>query len=180
MLRKLNVFTVLGMLLCFAAHGIMGSLKLMGADTSALKAAAWAGLCFIAAHIVITSILTEQTLYALKRSGAGYFRNNLLFWARRISGFAIVIPLAVHLFIFRSGDTSAFRLQPFTSPVLVFHILMIVTIAFHVITNIRPLLISLGVKDRKAFSADMLFIISVLMLIFTAAFSVYYMRWARL
>ncbi len=177
-MRRINMFLVLGMLVCFIAHGVMGAMKLMGADTTALKAAAWAGVVFIVLHVVLTSIMTIRTLYAVKRSGAGYFRNNLLFWARRISGFAILIPLAVHLTVFHSGNNAAFRLQSFDTPVLILHILLILAIAFHVFTNIKPMLISMGVRDRKAFSADILFALSVIMLVFTAAFSVYYARWA--
>ena len=177
-MRKLNMFLVLGMLLTFAAHGVMGSMRLFGADAPTLKAAAWACVCFICAHIIVTSVLMLQTLRARRLSGAGYFRDNLMFWARRISGFAILIPLVMHIAVFHPSNAGAFRLSAFTTGRLISQIMLVVFIAFHVLTNIEPMLISFGVKKTKAFSHDIMLVISVVLLAAAAAFAVYYARWA--
>lgn len=176
-MRKLNIFLVAGILITFLLHTIMSSLKLFGADADSMKIMAYICVGLITAHIIITCILTAQSLKARKLSGAGYFKNNLLFWTRRISGFTILIPLVMHIMIFRGSDMGAFRLEVFNTGRLVSQILLVLTLAFHVLINIRPALISLGVKETKYFSVDIIFVISVVLLIAAAAFGVYYIRW---
>ena len=177
-MRKLNMILVIGMLVTFLIHGIMGALQLAGAGTDAQKIVGWICAGFICAHAVTSTVLTVQTLQAQKRSGAGYFKDNLLFWTRRISGFTILIPLVMHLLIFRASDAEVYRLQVFTAGRLISQILLIAAIALHALTNIKPALISFGVKGHKAFAVDILFILSVVLLLFAAAFAVYYLRWA--
>ena len=177
-MRKLNMFLVIGMLATFLIHGITGALQLAGAGTSAQKTIAWICAGFICAHAVIGLILTVQTISARRRAGAGYFKDNLLFWTRRISGFALLIPLAMHLFIFRAAAGSAYRLQVFTQGRMISQILLVVLLALHVLTNIKPALIAFGVRGHRAFAVDILFVLSVLLLLFAAAFAIYYLRWA--
>lgn len=177
MLRKINIFCIIGIVVTLLAHGIMGSLLITGAGTDALKNVARASVGFICAHIIITSILAAQTLHAGRMTGRSYFRNNAMFWARRISGLVILIPLYMHLVIFTSEVGDAYRLQAFTTGRLVSQILLIAAIALHVLINIRPLLISLGIRDLKAFSIDTMLVISIMLLLFGIAFCVYYMRW---
>ena len=177
-MRKCNLVLTAGMLVTFLAHAIMGSQRLFGGNAAPVKALAWISVGFVAAHAAVATVLTAQTLRARRRSGAGYFNENKLFWTRRISGFAILIPLVLHLTIFSTGSADAFRLQAFTTGRLLSQILLVACIALHVLTNIRPALIAFGVKDTKAFAVDLLLALSVLLLIFAAAFAVYYVRWA--
>lgn len=176
-MRKLNLFLVVGMLVTFLAHAVMGALQLSGANTNTLKPLAWVCVGLITAHIVVSAGLTIQTLYACKKSGTGYFRNNLMFWAKRITGLAIVIPLVMHLMIFHSESGDAFRLQVFTSGRMISQILFVAAIALHVLLNIKPLLTGFGVKENRAFSGDIIFVLSVVLLLLAAAFVVYYLRW---
>ena len=176
-MRKLNMFLVIGMIVTFLAHAIMGSVQLFGADANTLKGIAWTSVALIVAHMIVTTILTVETLHARRKSGAGYFKNNLLFWTRRISGFTIIIPLLMHLVIFRASNADAYRLQVFTTGKLISQILLVAAIALHVITNIKPVLISFGIRGLKSYFTDILFILSILLLFFAAAFAVYYLRW---
>lgn len=176
-MRKLNMFLVVGMLVTFLAHAVMGALQLSGANTNTLKPLAWVCVGLMTAHIVVSAGLTIQTLYACKKSGTGYFRNNLMFWAKRITGLAIVIPLVMHLMIFHSESGDAFRLQVFTSGRMISQILFVAAIALHVLLNIKPLLTGFGVKENRAFSGDIIFVLSVVLLLLAAAFVVYYLRW---
>lgn len=176
-MRKLNLFIVVGMLVTFLVHAVMGALQLSGANANTLKSLAWVCVGLITAHIVVSVVLTIQTLYACKKSGTGYFRNNLMFWAKRITGFTIVIPLVMHLMIFHSESGDAFRLQVFTSGRMISQILLVVTIALHVMINIKPLLTGFGVKENRAFAGDIIFVLSVVLLLLAAAFVVYYLRW---
>ncbi len=177
-MRKLNVFLAAGMLAFFLAHAIMGANRLFGGSAAPAPFLAWAAAGFAAAHIAVSSVLTGQTLYAMKRSGAGYFKENRLFWARRISGFAAVIPLLTHLFIFTNENAEVFRLREFTVGRLVSQLLLVAALGLHVLTNVRPFMNALGAKGGKGLAADSAFVISILLLIFAAAFAVYYVRWA--
>ncbi len=177
-MRRLNTVLVVGMLVTFLIHGIMGALQIAGADADAQKTIARVCLTFVAGHVIVTSVLTARTLRARRLSGAGYFRDNLLFWVRRISGFAVIIPLVMHLLIFRAGNAEAYRLQAFTTGRLISQILLVAALALHVLSNVRPLLISLGIRGHRAFALDLMLVLSVLLLLFAAAFAIYYTRWA--
>ena len=176
-MRKLNMFLVIGMLVTFLAHAIAGSLQLAGAQVNTLTGLGWVSVGLICAHIVVTTILTIDTLKSIKASGASYFKDNKLFWVRRISGFTIVIPLLMHLLIFKSSNAEAFRLTVFSTGRMISQILLVVCIALHVMTNIKPMLISLGIKSYKESFVDVLLILSCCCLLFAAAFAIYYIRW---
>lgn len=177
-MRKINLFLVIGMMITFVIHGIMGSMKLMGADANALKNIAFISIMFICLHIIVTCVLTFETLKVRKLSGAGYFKDNLMFWTRRISGLTIIIPLVMHLLIFSGTENNGtFRLVEFTAGRLASQIMLIITIAFHVLINLEPAMISFGVKSTKAFSHDAMFVLSMILLLFCTAFAVYYIRW---
>lgn len=177
MMRKLNIFAVAGMLVTFLIHAILGALQITGAGSTALKPVAWVSVGFVAVHMILSTVLTVQTLHARHMSHAGYFRDNKLFWVRRISGFLIVIPLIMHLLIFSPANAGAYRVHVFSTGRLVSQILLVLAIALHVISNIRPALITCGIRSLKAYAVDILLVLSVLLLLFIIAFVVYYVRW---
>ena len=62
------MFLVIGMLLTFIAHAVMGAFKLFGTNADALKPAAWICFCFIFAHVIVTSVLTYQSQVISKKT----------------------------------------------------------------------------------------------------------------
>ena len=60
---------------------------------------------------------------------------------------------------------------------LVLQILLVASLALHVITNIRPLMFSPGVRGGRKWLVDALFVLAVLLLFMAAAFVVCYLRW---
>lgn len=176
-MRKLNVFLVIGIFITFIAHATGSGLILSGADSDSLTVLARICICFVSAHVVVTLVLTVQTLRVARLSGASYVRSNVPFWIRRISGFTILIPLMMHLMIFRPGNAEVFRLKEFTTGRMISQILLVAALALHILSNIKPLLISLGVPDTKKFSRDILLILSLLLFMFAVAFAIYYLRW---
>lgn len=176
-MRRINTFLTIGIILSFLFHAIAGSIRLFGADAGSPIIAAWVCMVFVVLHVIVTTILTVKTLIAIKKSGKSYFRDNLLFWTRRISGFALLIPLVMHMLIFSGTGDDSYRLVFFHSGRLIAQILLIAALALHILTNLHPLLLGLGVKQHKMFSVDMLFVISVLLIFCCGAFCVYYLRW---
>ena len=71
----------------------------------------------------------------------------------------------------------AFRLRWFNAGRLVTQLLLLVSIAVHVIANVKPALIAFGIRRLKPRAADALFVLSALLLVFAAAFIVYYVCW---
>jgi succinate dehydrogenase hydrophobic anchor subunit len=176
-MRKLNAILTVFILVLFLLHAVFGSFQIIGIGGGALKVAAWTALVLTVVHMVIGVALTWQTLKALKAAGVSYFKENKLFWARRISGFAIMLLIFFHLTAFGYTENGVYRLYWFTAAKLTTQILLVAAIAVHVITNVKPVLISFGIKSFKRRVADILIVLSVLILFMAVALVIYYLLW---
>lgn len=179
-MRKLNTILSVLLLVIFLLHGIMGSFMLLGIGSSAGKILAWAGVAVLAVHAGIGTILTVQTLRAEKNSPNQYRKQNAIFWARRASGFAILILMFFHIGLFGGVQDGAYILFPFTTVKLIAQLLLIASLAVHLIINIRPLLVSLGVIQFRERRGDLYLILSVIFLFSAAAVILYYVGWQQL
>ena len=179
-MRKINLFIIISGIILFLIHGIMASFGLFGVRTDGLKIVARAAATLITVHAVISTILTIETLRVRRKSGAGYFKGNGLFWARRLTGFTVLIPLIMHLTIFMNYTGEAYRLKEFNTGRMISQLLLIITMLLHILLNLNPVLIAFGVKGRKGLKADLCVFLSVMLFIFAAAFFVYYLRWIRI
>jgi len=179
-MRKVNAFSGIVLLILFLIHAAVGSLQAAGylpGGNAIMNALAWALIAVIGIHAVIGVVLTVQTLTAIRKSGASYFAANRLFWARRLSGFAMLILIVIHTYIFMGYNNGAFRLRFFGPCQLICQILLVLTLAVHLTANIRPSLISLGIRSLKAYAVDILAVLSVVCLVAAGAFVVYFLRW---
>ena len=176
-MRKANIIVTICMIILLLVHMVLGSLELYGVGGIPVTWVSRALVCFVFAHALIGTILTIDTIKSIKKSGAHYFKENKLFWLRRFSGFLIIIALVFHLIIFMTRDKNAYRLQEFTTIYFISQILLVIFIAIHVISNVKPTLISFGITGIKKFSIDILFVLSIVFLIVLIAFIVYYIRW---
>ncbi|MBP3870584.1 MAG: hypothetical protein J6E46_06385 [Faecalicoccus sp.] len=178
-MRRLNVYLTHGILVLFFIHAIAGLFQvtgLMNGGNQILGILAYIMLGCIGLHVIISSIFTMQTLFAIKKSGVSYFKENRLFWARRISGFALMIGIIAHLLIFINSG-AVVRLHYFGIVELCLHIFLLLCIAVHVLTNIGPAMIGLGAESLKQYSVDILMIISIILMMMAVGFVVYYLRW---
>ena len=151
-MRKLNTILSVLLLVIFLLHGIMGSFMLLGIGSNAGKILAWVGVAVLAVHAGIGIILTVQTLRVEKNSPNHYRKQNAMFWARRASGFAILILMFFHIGLFGGVQDGAYILFPFTTVKLIAQLLLIASLAVHLMINIRPLLVSLGIirfRERR-------------------------------
>ena len=176
-MRKLNAIVTAAILVLFVIHAIAGSFQMAGIGSSALKAVAWTAAGLVAVHTVISIILTAKSIKVWRSTGVGYFKENLLFWARRISGAAVMVFLIIHMAVISTKVDSVTRLQEFTTAKLVLQILLVATLALHVISNVKPLLISFGIKSFKSRTAEIIIILAVLLLVMAGAFIIYWFRW---
>ena len=180
-MRKFNAILAHTIITLFLLHIIIGSLQLTGlvpGGNVIMKIGSWLLIAAVGAHTVIGIKLTADTLAAMKKSGASYFRENKLFWIRRISGFAVMFFIAAHIILFMGyGSGGAFRLNLFDVPQLIMSILLVLSVLLHIVTNIRPMMLGSGIRGAKEFIADMAVIFSVLLLVSGIAFVVYFVRW---
>ncbi|MBQ9276895.1 MAG: hypothetical protein IJ226_04820 [Clostridia bacterium] len=179
-LRIMNIIAIVGMLVTFIVHVVLGSLKLMGANDNLARNFGYASMAFVSLHMLIGIILTIETLHARRKAGVGYFKENMLFWARRISGFAIVVFLVFHLTIFASSNAENFRLEVFNAGRLATQILLVVTIFLHVVSNARPTLITFGISKWKPYAAHIITFTAILLILAAVAFGVYFLRWQQI
>ena len=181
-MRKANAIITALIMVLLLVHMILGGFQLAGllqGGNILNEVSAMTMLFLICVHTVLGVILTVKSVKLLKKSGAHYFKENKLFWLRRISGFAVMLFVAAHVLIFlgRHTETGAYRLSFFGPLQLAVQILMVLSIALHVITNVRPMMISFGIKSYKDLGIDIMLILSILLMLAGAAFVVYYIRW---
>lgn len=176
-MRKWNAVLTAAIALLFLVHAVFGGALLLGTDTTVAKALAHPLLTLIAAHAVLGVKLTADTLRVWRKTGAAYFRENRLFWARRISGLAVMALLALHVGAFGRTENGVYRLIPFSGWRLAAELLLVLALAAHVVANVRPLLISFGVRRLKGAAGTILFVLSALLLGAAAAFIAYYLEW---
>ncbi len=176
-MRKINAVITPVILILFILHGVSGAFNLTGFGNSLTRIIAWPMAGLIGVHMVFGIILTAQTLQAQNKAGVSYPKENRLFWARRISGFLIMILIGFHVYAFTGVSADHFRLTEFTSVLLGCQILLVISIAVHVISNVKPMLIALGVPKLKPRAGDIIFWVTILLCVMAAAFIFYYFRW---
>ena len=177
-MRRLNAILTVFILVLFLVHAIAGGFQLLGLGQTALKAVGWICLALIAVHAGIGVKLTVDSVLVWRKTGVGYFRENRIFWLRRISGFAVLAFLALHLLAFHgSGSGGSYRLPWFTAGKLVCQILLVLSVGIHGISNLRPSALSLGAAGWRQWAADILLILALLLLFMGTAFVIYYLRW---
>lgn len=179
-MRKINTKLSLALLIIFVLHGLMGSFMLLGIGSSAGKILAWIGVAVLVAHTAIGIILTIQSFRVSKNTGSSYLKQNAIFWARRVSGLAILLMLFFHIGLFGGVTDGVFIFFPFTTVKLVTQLLLIASLFTHLLINIRPLLISFGIISSKERRCDIYLVLSVILLFCAGAVIIYYIGWHTL
>ncbi|MBR0163162.1 MAG: pilus assembly protein PilX [Lachnospiraceae bacterium] len=180
-MRKINAVISSSILVLFAIHGVIGGFQLAGiypGGVRVLKMLARLMLTLILVHGAIGIRLTIDTLYAMKKAGVSYWKDNRLFWARRISGFAVFFLILFHVILFLGTEADgAYRLRLFAMPQLLLHLLLVAVTALHVIANVRPVLIACGIRSLKEIAAELIAVLCVILVFAGAMFVLYYFRW---
>ena len=180
-MRKVNAIVTTVIMAFFLIHMIWGGLMMTGmvkGGNKVFSAISFTMVLFICVHVIIGFKLTIDSIIAGIKSQTFYIKENILFLTRRISGFALLIFVAVHIILFTgTNEGGAYRLRPFDMAALVSQILMVVSLMAHLTTNITPLRIAFGITDKRDLKSDAVLIISILLLLSGIAFTVYFIRW---
>lgn len=176
-MRKLNAILTAVIMALFVIHGVLGALNMFDVAVIIAKTISYGMVVLIAVHTVLSVILTVQSVKVWKRTGAPYLKENKIFWSRRISGFALMLLIPFHMFSFGATVDGVYSLYFFSGMKLAASILFVLCLAVHIISNVKPMLISFGVRKLKPRAGDILFFLSILLVIAVAAFIVYFIRW---
>ena len=178
-MRKINAILGPVLIVLLLIHVISGSFQLYGliaGGSVVRKVLSYLLLILVLLHVVIGIVLTVQTICSCRQSGISFFRDNLRFWIARISGLAMLLLIVWHVLVFGTSSGEVFRLHVFGWLEMAAHILLALVLLVHLGTNIRPLLMGLGLAGRR-YLRDMIIVFSILMLVCAVAFVVYYLRW---
>lgn len=178
-MRKTNAILGPAIILLLLIHVISGAFQLYGLLPGGLavrKVLSFILAAGIVVHAVIGIVLTVQTVRIGRQGGKTPLKGNERFWLGRISGLAMMLLILYHILTFTGSSGEVFRLKEFGVLQLAAHILLALAILLHLVSNIRPLFMALGIGNRK-YLKDILVVLSVILLVCAAAFVFYYLRW---
>lgn len=180
-MRKINSVIAASLIVLFIVHLVWGAFIMTGlidGGSMVFRYIAVIFLILLFAHMVIGFKLSLDTNKAQKKSKVQYKKANRLFWLRRDSGYAVLLFVLVHIYIFTTVDFKGVsRLKEFNPVYLVCMLLMVLSLVIHLLTNIKPLRIALGLKDTGNKRTDLLVVLSVLLIFAAVAFIIYFIRW---
>ena len=183
-MRRINAFLTAGIMILFVLHLFWGVFIMLGLTEGSNPVFSFLSYLMIALcvlHTLSGCKLTFDTFRAIRRAGVSYPGQNRIFWIRRISGFSLILFMAIHVWLFRGETTDGvFRLRHFDIPALISQLLMVTALAVHLLTNIRPLKIAFGIEDGKNYKTDVLIILSAALLLAAIGFVLYLLRWKAL
>ena len=177
-LKQANALVSAAILVLFAFHGIGNALQLFGVGSVVPEAIGWTMVGLACAHTAIGVVLTARTLREQARAGTAYPGLNKRFWAVRASGLALVVCVAFHVLVFGGPQGEFVRLAFFGHAELAMHLLLVASLAVHVLCNLEPLLIDLGLPAPHGRAADAVVVFALLLVIMAAAFVFYFVRWS--
>jgi len=178
LLRQVNAVLSALMLALFLLHGVGNAFQLLDLGGPLGRGLAHALLALCVAHALVGVWLTVLTVRAQRAAGVSYPRQNLRFWTVRASGLAIAATIACHVLIFFRPSSAPVRLAFFGQAQLALSVLLVASIATHVLASVHPLLIDLGVPASRARAADVVLVLSVLLALMALGFVVYFVRWS--
>jgi hypothetical protein len=89
----------------------------------------------------------------------------------------LALLLILHLLVFVQTGTGVFRLHDFGTQELLGQMLLLVSLTIHLLCNVKPLSIAVGLRSGKGYGRDILLILTVVMTFCAVAFVIYYLRW---
>ena len=155
-MRKWNALISVLILALFIVHAVSGTYQMAGilpGGSSFRKMLAFVMLVLLILHALIGTILGIETVKAMRKS------------------------ILVHLLIFYVKDSPKFVLHDFGVQQLTVSILLVACLVVHLVFGIRQLLISLGIRSFSEILADVLFVVSVVLLLSAIGFLIYFYRW---
>ena len=147
-MRKINSIVTIVLILLFLDHGIFGTLNTLGKGQVVLPVARLMRV-FLVIHVIISIILTVKSEKVSFKTKATYNKENREYWLRRWTVLLIFVFFVAHMHMAKAGVDGTAKIANASIFGKITFILFVTSIAAHLAINFRPLLISLGVKNRK-------------------------------
>ena len=163
-MRRLNTIITILLIAVIVIHIVLAGLMLIGIQNNLSRYSAWTGEILIGIHALIGIYLTIKSLVLVGKSTKKYNKENRSFWVRRISGIAIFILFYFHSHMFGKEIDGVFHLIPLSYVKVIIHILFVTAFFIHMFTNVRPMLVSMGIVRGSKICR----VLSILMWIFVA------------
>ena len=176
-MRKWNHILARIILFLFLIHALMGSLMLLEVSTVSIAPLSWILLTAVGIHGVLGIFSTIAAVKSGKESGRWYWKENAVFWIKRVSGLAVFLLIIFHITAFTTSVNGRYFLKEFTVFRMAAQILLLLAIFIHLAVSIKSMLIAGGTIDFKEKTVDWMLVLSVLILFFTAAVLVYFIHW---
>ena len=150
-MRKLNVIVVVLIMILLVDHIIFGGLYMLGAGTGVIRPLALTMLALVIFHALISMAVTIRAEKAGFKTKARYNAENREFWNRRTSGLAILVLGVMHALLLSKNEEGIPRIAFMPRFFELVTPLLILSVYLHLRSNIRPLLIALGIRnvDKK-------------------------------
>lgn len=177
-LKVFNAVVAAAMLVLLALHGLGNAFQLFDVGSVVPAVLGWALLTLAVIHGVFGVLLTVFTFSEQRQAGVAYWGLNRRFWAVRFSGLAIAVFVVCHVLIFGQFGDGPLRLAYFGPVQLAVSLLLVASLAVHVLANLQPLMIALGVPQPRGRAADLAVVVSLVLLVAGVAFIVYFLRWS--
>jgi succinate dehydrogenase hydrophobic anchor subunit len=168
-MRKSNTILVLLILILLLDHVIFGGLYFFGAGPGVFKPIAFAMLLLVILHAFISMVVTIRAEMAGFKTKARYNKENRSFWLRRVSGTAIIILAILHALMMSKNENGVARINSMPKPLRLATPLLIVAVFLHLFENVRPLLISLGIRNIDKKEKAIKIVLSIIALFAIAA-----------
>lgn len=149
-MRKANLIITHLIIILFAVHAVLDSLALLEICFIILKPLARVLFTLVAVHAVLGFILMGQTIAGETHSHTFYPVQNRDFQIRRISGILLMILIIIHMTGYLTAPVNEFGAPVLSLFSLISNILMVPVLAVHLITNLKPLFLGSGFKNRTA------------------------------
>ncbi len=177
-MRKINAIITAAIIIVFIFHGGLGSFMMAGITEQGDRIVAWLGCLLIIIHTVIGFIITGRTIKSGIKSKKWYLNQNKEFWIRRISGLIIFAIMFIHFSSFRKmDDNNIYQLTKFLADNMIVQLIFLISIFIHLSTNIRPMLISMGIVINSRIKKILMPLSVVILVLFCGAVIFYYIRW---
>ena len=162
-MRKFNTVIVLLIMLLFIDHITFGSLHFLGTKFGIAAPFAMTMMILVLIHAAVSIIITIRAEVAGFKTKARYNKENRQFWLRRVSGMAILVLAIAHVVLMQKGSDGVPKISRMPKVFNLLLPLLLLSVGVHISQNIRPLLISMGVKNREKKEK----IIKLLIILFT-------------
>ena len=174
-MRKFNAILVLIIMILFLDHLFFGSAHFLGTGLNVTKPFSHTFFLLVLIHAAISLIITVRAEIAGIRTKARYNRENREFWSRRISGVAILVLAGAHAYLMVHGEDGLPRISKMARIYELFLPLLLLSISIHLSSNVKPLLIALGIRnpEKKEKIIKALIVLITIVALFSFVFFIY-------